>query len=85
MLVLVFVLHTLCISGKPAALFDQTNPDWVPTLMMGQCEARSSGVDCYERTKCRKEAAEVLLALQNKRPQLESRNSTQSEDIIQTL
>ena len=80
MLVLVFVLHTLCISGKP----DQTNPDWVPNLMMGQCEACSSGVDCYERAKCRKEATEVMLALQSKHTQLESSNSTQSEDITQT-
>lgn len=25
------------VSGSPARLFDQVNPDWVPTLRLGYC------------------------------------------------
>ena len=30
------------ISGKPAYLFDETNPDWLPTLHLGHTKKRSS-------------------------------------------
>ena len=54
------------ISGKLATLFDQANPDWVPTLKMGyvQCEVSGSAVvDRYERAKRRREAADAMLVL----------------------
>ena len=64
------------ITGKPAALYDQANPDWVPTLIMGyvQCKASSSDVDRYERAKQRREAAEAMLVLHGKRPHPETDN-----------
>ena len=73
--------HFIC--GKPAPLYDQANPDWVPTLVMGyaQCEAGSSNVCRYERAKRRKDAAEALLALQSKRPRVGS--LTHSEEMTE--
>ena len=35
-------------SGKPAKLYDTTNPDWVPTLNLGHCEAKT-GADSLSR------------------------------------
>ena len=46
------------ISGKPASLFDETNPDWIPTVNMGYqvYESRNSNADCdcYHRWKRRR-------------------------------
>ena len=38
-------------------MYDQANPDWIPTLTMGygQCEAGSSDVCRYEGAKQRKD------------------------------
>ena len=66
------------ISSKPAALFDQNNPDWVPTLKMGYSSGKP---DCsrHQRHEERKkrakdiDAAHVLLELhQVKRVRQES-------------
>ena len=39
------------ITGKPAPLLDENNPDWTPTVNMGY-ETKSSDVDRYRRTDC---------------------------------
>lgn len=41
------------LSGKPAALFDHSNPDWTPSVHMGY-EMKSGDVDRYHRIKKRK-------------------------------
>ena len=46
------------ISSEPASPFDETNPDWIPTVNMGyqEYECRNSDADCdrYHRWKRRR-------------------------------
>ena len=61
------------ISGKPAYLYDETNPDWLPTLYLGHSKKQSNkqGVERWARKQAREqsvkeaesEAAEALLTL----------------------
>lgn len=61
------------ISGKPAALYDDTNPDWLPTLHLGHCkrsEPSTASAERWERRRVRTaanmsrlEAAGTLLTL----------------------
>ena len=61
------------ISGKPAALYDDTNPDWLPTLHLGHSkkpEPSKKAAERWERRRARMasdtsrfEAAETLLTL----------------------
>ena len=62
--------HFVIVSGIPAALFDQTNPDWAPSVNLGyQNTPQSSGR--YERATERKvkkkrlDVAESLIQLSN--------------------
>ena len=27
---------TLCFSGKPSSMYERSNPDWAPTLLLGE-------------------------------------------------
>ena len=55
-------------SGKPAYLYDETNPDWLPTLHLGHRKNRPTeeATQRWERKKARRErveAAQCLLLL----------------------
>ena len=39
------------ISGKPAALYDKHNPDWIPNQKMGYEVSNIVNVDRYQRNK----------------------------------
>jgi len=47
------------ISGKPAALFDELNPDWLPTQNLGHAKVNQGhllvGEERYQRSKVRAE------------------------------
>lgn len=43
------------VHGKPAELFDDTNPDWVPSVLMGY-NTKEGSFDRYHRSKRRKES-----------------------------
>ena len=49
------------VSGKPADLYDETNPDWLPTLNLGHGKKRTvsgkASTERWERKKARTEAA----------------------------
>ena len=46
------------IAGKPANLFDETNPDWLPTQTLGHTKKTSPvSVARWERMRGRKESA----------------------------
>ena len=54
------------VSGKPAALYDELNPDWLPTLRLGHCKRERvlqnscTGRDTrYDRMKRRKEQTQT--------------------------
>ena len=54
------------ISGKPAYLHDETNPDWLPSLHLGHSKKvgpRKETTERWERLKARREAAQSLLSL----------------------
>ena len=46
------------ISGKPAALYDKHNPDWIPNQKMGYEVSNIVNVDRYQRNKRRKLCAQ---------------------------
>ena len=53
------------LSGKPAYLHDQTNPDWLPTLHLGhnkKAEPRRESTERWERRKARRESVNRLQA-----------------------
>ena len=62
--------HFVIVSGKPAALFDQTNPDWAPSVNLGYQNTPQSSRR-YERATERKvkkkrlDVAESLIQLSN--------------------
>ena len=49
------------VSGSPARLFDETNPDWIPTLHLGYCTGEQSEVVSltlrYDRANCKERLA----------------------------
>ena len=56
------------ISGKPAYLYDQTNPDWLPSLHLGhnkKAEPGKEATDRWERQKARRESANRFEAAQS--------------------
>ena len=51
------------ISGKPASLFDETSPDWLPTQNLGHpINVSLVSEERYERSKARRERRSVILA-----------------------
>ena len=46
------------ISGKPAALYDKHNPDWIPNQKMGYEVSNIVNVDRYQHNKRRKRCAQ---------------------------
>ena len=48
------------ITGKPAPLFDENNPDWTPTVNMGY-ETKGGDLDRYRHTKRRRLCASTSL------------------------
>ena len=54
------------ISGKPAALEDETNPDWLPTLNLGHSKVSESqvriGGERWSRKKAREDARSLTVA-----------------------
>ena len=52
------------ISGKPAYLYDDTNPDWLPTLHLGHTKKRSSSEasERWARKRARQDTAKTLAA-----------------------
>ena len=56
------------ISGKPAYLYDQTNPDWLPSLHLGhskKAEPKKENTERWERLKARRESFNRLEAAQS--------------------
>ena len=56
------------ISGKPAYLHDQVNPDWLPSLHLGhskKAEPRRENTERWERRKARRESFNRLEAAQS--------------------
>jgi len=57
------------ISGKPAYLYDEANPDWLPTLHLGHAKKRSKSskdtTERWERNKARREAAKEMEVAQS--------------------
>ena len=48
--------HIIIISGKPSLLYDETNPDWAPSLNLGGApEPESTSLARYERVQQRRE------------------------------
>lgn len=45
--------HLLAFVGRPAKLWEEANPDWAPTLLLGY-EARHEGTARYERAARRR-------------------------------
>ena len=81
------------ISGRPAYLYDTTNPDWLPTLNLGHFKSTSSTANArYLRAKRRKvctteateatEAAQSLLLLSgsNEQDQEQEQHPAQEQD-----
>ena len=57
------------ISGKPAYLYDEANPDWLPTLHIGHAKRKSKSskesTERWERKKARREAAKEMEVAQS--------------------
>ena len=55
------------ISGKPAYLYDETNPDWLPTLHLGHTKKApiptKEVTQRWERKKARRERVEAAQSL----------------------
>ena len=88
-----FVCSEHFISGKPAALSDKSNPDWVPSLLLSH-EAKvnntvvSSKVQRYQRTLARhdnikkQDAAECLLELAESAPQTSAEDNQENVEHV---
>jgi hypothetical protein len=55
----------LLITGKPATLYDNTNPDWVPSLLLTASKTQPQHEEKYSSTppKSSKAARYVLFSL----------------------
>ena len=49
------------ISGNPAALYDVTNPDWLPTLHVGHSKVKSVDSDRWDRMRSRRSTSAVVV------------------------
>lgn len=67
------------ISSKPASLFDETNPDWIPSLKLGYNDKRNVTADYmrYQRLERRKERNQDVVVERVKRPRLEENSEHQ--------
>lgn len=52
--------------GTPAKLYDTTNPDWAPTLLMGHStaamKAMNDGLQRYQRTAQRRQKQQMTMS-----------------------
>ena len=70
------------VSSKPTSLFDETNPDWVPSLRMGyedNCSAQESSCVRYQRLEERRKRKRDLDAAEEAKRQ---REEGESEDLV---
>ena len=88
------------LSGRPSALYDRTNPDWVPTLSLGHSESHSFDTSThstsrYERAKereakrCKLEVEEAessdYTGEDHERPENEGLEVSTSTKSVQTV
>ena len=78
------------ISGKPGSLFDETNPDWLPTINMGygpMVESKQSNFERYQRQKRRmkriREDESVGIKCKSPKQQVASDNEHVGESITE--
>ena len=75
------VFYLLIFSGKPAALYETTNPDWLPSLKLGYAPPTTSATPRYARSKTRHDRKRVPTVTEAHSDPTENSSLLESEEV----